>query len=324
MTSTDKGKLHISTPLHESLALSKVAGTKVYLKLDNTQPTGSFKMRGIGHFCQKAAEDGCKHFVCSSGGNAGLAAAFAAQKLKIPATILVPSSTPAFTIERLREHGATVEVVGKVWDEANEQAVKLCKNNGWFYVSPFDHPLVWEGHSSLVWELRESLPSKPGAIVLSVGGGGLLCGVVQGLKEVGWSDVPVIAMETKGAESLNASIKAGRLVTLPDITSVAKTLGAKRVSEKALDTALKYKVLSEVVSDCEAVRAVEKFLDDERMLVEPACGASLAAVYSGVVCRLQREGSLPSKLHSLVMIVCGGSGITIPQLQQYKQQLGLD
>uniref|UniRef100_A0A4W3HSS8 L-serine deaminase n=1 Tax=Callorhinchus milii TaxID=7868 RepID=A0A4W3HSS8_CALMI len=321
MTAPDKGKLHISTPLNESLALSKVAGTKVYMKLDNTQPTGSFKMRGIGHFCQK---NGCKHFVCSSGGNAGLAAAYAAQKLRIPATIMVPSSTPAFTIERLREYGATVEVVGKVWDEANEQAVKLSKNNGWSYVSPFDHPWIWEGHSSLVRELRGSLPTKPGAVVLSVGGGGLLCGVVQGLKEVGWSDVPVIAVETKGAESLNASVKAGQLVTLPDITSVAKSLGAKSVSKKALETTLEYRVHSEVVTDCEAVRAVEKFLDDERMLVEPACGASLAAVYSGVVCRLQREGKLPSNLRSLVVIVCGGSGITVHQLQQYKQQLGLD
>ncbi|XP_067911235.1 serine dehydratase-like isoform X2 [Heterodontus francisci] len=269
----------------------------------------------------QAAEEGCKHFVCSSGGNAGLAAAFAAQKLQIPATILVPSSTPVFIIQKLKEHGAFVEVVGKVWDDANEQALKLSENDGWVYVSPFDHPLLWEGHASVVKELWESLQRKPGAIILSVGGGGLLCGVIEGLKEVGWFDVPIIAMETKGAESLNAAVKAGKLITLPDITSVAKTLGAKRVCEKALQNAQEHNVLSEVISDHKAVQAVERFLDDERFLVEPACGASLAAIYSGIIQRLQKEGRLDQDLQSVVVIVCGGSSITMAQLKEYKMQL---
>ncbi|XP_078083134.1 serine dehydratase-like [Mustelus asterias] len=322
MATTDQKSFHICTPLHESLPLSKVAGTRVYIKLDNVQPTGSYKIRGIGYFCQKAAEKDCKHFVCSSGGNAGLAAAFAAQKLQIPATILVPSSTPEFTIQKLKEHGAFVEVVGKVWDDANEQALKLAENDSWVYVSPFNHPLIWEGHSSVVKELWESMPDKPGAIILSVGGGGLLCGVAEGLKKVGWCDVPIIAMETKGAESLNAAVKAGKLVTLPDITSVAKTLGAKTVCEMALRNALEHNVLSEVISDQEAVQAVERFLDDERFLVEPACGASLAAIYSGVIQRLQKEGRLAQDLRSIVVIVCGGSSITMAQLNEYKIQLG--
>ncbi|GCB61304.1 serine dehydratase-like [Scyliorhinus torazame] len=322
MAMSDQKSFHICTPLHESLPLSKVAGTTVYIKLDNVQPTGSYKIRGIGHFCQKAAEKDCKHFVCSSGGNAGLAAAFAAQKLQIPATILVPSSTPVFTIQKLKDHGAFVEVVGKVWDDANERALKLSENDGWVYVSPFNHPWVWEGHASVVKELWEALQNKPGAIILSVGGGGLLCGVVEGLKKVGWCDVPIIAMETKGAESLNAAVKAGKLVTLADITSVAKTLGAKTVCEMALQNALEHNVLSEVISDQEAVQAVERFLDDERFLVEPACGASLAAIYSGVIQRLQKERWLAQDLQSIVVIVCGGSSITMAQLNEYKTQLG--
>ncbi|XP_048467741.1 serine dehydratase-like [Rhincodon typus] len=322
MAMTDQKSFHINTPLHESLSLSKVAGTRVYIKLDNVQPTGSFKIRGIGHFCIKAAEKGCKHFVCSSGGNAGLAAAFAAQKLQIPATILVPSSTPAFTVQKLRDHGAFVEVVGKVWDDANKEALKLSENDGWVYVSPFNHPLIWEGHATVVKELWESLHCKPGAIILSVGGGGLLCGVVEGLKKVGWCDVPVIAMETKGAESLNAAVKAGKLVTLPDITSVAITLGAKTVCEKALQNAQEHDILPEVISDQEAVQAVERFLDDERFLVEPACGASLAAIYTGTIQRLQKEGRLAQDLQSIVVIVCGGSSITMAQLKEYKILLG--
>ncbi|XP_006001118.1 serine dehydratase-like isoform X1 [Latimeria chalumnae] len=319
----DQESFHIDTPLLESLELSKIAGTRVFLKLDNVQPAGSFKIRGIGHFCQKAAKEGCRHFVCSSGGNAGLAAAYAAKRLNIPATILVPSSTPEFTVQKLREHGAFVEVVGKVWDDANKKALELAEKEGWTYIHPFDHPVVWEGHASIARELRVSLPFKPDAVILSVGGGGLLCGVVEGLKEVGWSDVPIIAMETEGAHSLHAALEAGRLVTLPDITSVAMTLGAKTVSERALHYAQSCKVISEVLSDQEAVMAVERFLDDERMLVEPACGVSLAAVYSSLIPRLQREARLKSDLQSVVVIVCGGNSITAAQLRQYKAQLGI-
>uniref|UniRef100_A0A7M4EI21 L-serine ammonia-lyase n=1 Tax=Crocodylus porosus TaxID=8502 RepID=A0A7M4EI21_CROPO len=209
---------HVVTPVLQSLALSKAAGTKVFMKMENVQPSGSFKIRGIGYFCQEAAKKGCKHFVCSSGGNAGLATAYAAKKLGIPATIVVPSSTSEAVSQKLKEHGAEVEVFGKVWDDANNRALALAETEGWSNIHPFDHPLIWKGHASLVRELKDSLDTKPGAIVLSVGGGGLLAGVVAGLQDVGWLDVPIIAVETRGADSFNAAVRAGQLVTLPDIT----------------------------------------------------------------------------------------------------------
>ncbi|KAM5194201.1 L-serine dehydratase/L-threonine deaminase [Mantella aurantiaca] len=316
--------LHLNTPLRDSVPLSKLAGTKVYLKLDNAQPTGSFKIRGIGHLCKTWAERGCTHFVCSSGGNAGLAAAYSARMLSIPATILVPTTTPAFTIQRVKDEGATVYVVGEMLDETIEHAKELVNNNpGWVYIPPFDDPLIWEGHTSLVKEIKGSLPSKPGAIALSVGGGGMLCGVVQGLREVGWDDVPIIALETKGAHSLNAALEAGKLVTLPEISSVAKTLGAKTVGAQTLKVALEHPVFSEVISDQEAVMAIERFLDDEKMLVEPACGAALTAVYSNVFGKLQKEGKLSQGLSSLVIIVCGGNNITLTQLFRLKEQLDI-
>lgn len=320
----DIRSLHLNTPLRNSVPLSKLSGTKVYLKLDNAQPTGSFKIRGIGHLCKTWAERGCTHFVCSSGGNAGLAAAYSARMLSIPATILVPTTTPAFTIQRVKDEGATVCVVGEMLDETIEHAKELMKNNpGWVYIPPFDDPLIWDGHASLVKEMKESLPSKPGAIALSVGGGGMLCGVVQGLREVGWDDVPIIAMETKGAHSLNAAVQAGKLVTLPEISSVAKTLGAKTVGAQTLKVALEHPVFSEVISDQDAVIAIERFLDDEKMLVEPACGAALAAVYSNVFGKLQKEGKLSQDLSSLVIIVCGGNNITLTQLFRLKEQLDI-
>ncbi|XP_028680355.1 L-serine dehydratase/L-threonine deaminase-like [Erpetoichthys calabaricus] len=316
--------LHIISPLRDSVPLSKLAKTRVFLKLDNSQPTGSFKIRGIGHLCKTWATRGCKHFVCSSGGNAGLAAAYSARKLGIPATILVPTSTPSFTVQRLRDEGATVSVMGEILDETIEHAMRMAENNpGWVYIPPFDDPLIWEGHTTIVKELKELMEVKPGAIILSVGGGGMLCGVVQGLREVGWHEVPIIAMETKGAHSLNAAVQAGELVTLPEITSVAKTLGAKRVGAQTLKVAKEHPVFSEVVTDQDAVMAIERFVDDEKILVEPACGAALAAVYNNVVYKLQEEGKLSQDLSSVVIVVCGGNNITLGQLQRLKEQLGL-
>ncbi|XP_052611164.1 serine dehydratase-like isoform X1 [Peromyscus californicus insignis] len=344
---------HRVTPLLESWALSRVAGMPVFLKYENVQPAGSFKIRGIGHFCQQMAMRGCRHLVCSSGGNAGIAAAYSARKLGIPATIVLPETTSTQVVRRLEGEGAEVQLTGKlwlswispctpgwprthreplasasrvlgvkVWDEANTRAQELARRDGWVNVSPFDHPLIWEGHASLVRELKESLGTPPGAVVLSVGGGGLLAGVTEGLLEVGWRHVPIVAMETRGAHSFNAALQAGRLVTLPDITSVARSLGAKTVAARTLECAKECEILSEVVEDREAVSAVQRFLDDERMLVEPACGAALAAVYSGILGRLQAEGRLRLAQASIVVIVCGGNNISNQQLQELKTQLG--
>uniref|UniRef100_A0A3Q0SR27 L-serine ammonia-lyase n=1 Tax=Amphilophus citrinellus TaxID=61819 RepID=A0A3Q0SR27_AMPCI len=207
--------LHMATPVRESLALTKLAGTSIYLKLESSQPTGSFKIRGLGHLCKTV-------FVClfvSIGGNAGMAAAYSARKLGVPATIIVPSVTPSITVEKMQDEGATVIIHGKNVDEGIAYGQQLVANNpGWVYIPPFDDPLIWEGHTSLVKELQHDLKEKPGAIVLSVGGGGLLNGVVEGLRRANWADVPVVAMETIGAHSLHAAMQAGEHVTLPAIT----------------------------------------------------------------------------------------------------------
>ncbi|NXF77631.1 SDSL protein, partial [Sclerurus mexicanus] len=315
---------HIVSPVLESLPLSKAVGTKVFMKLENVQPTGSFKIRGIGHLCQEAAKKGCRRFVCSSGGNAGLAAAYAAKKLGLPITVVIPSTSGSIPKRKLEELGATVEVYGKAFDDANSRAQELLKTEGWVSIHPFDDPLVWQGHTSLVRELKDSLEAKPDAIVLSVGGGGLLAGVVEGLQQVGWQDIPIIAAETWGAHSFHEALKAGQLVTLPEITSVAKCLGAKTVAARALECAQQCQIISQVVEDTEAVGAVEQFLDDERMLVQPACGAALATLYTGRLQRLQREGRLRTPLTSVVVVVCGGGNINTAQLRALKGQLGME
>ncbi|CAJ1071522.1 serine dehydratase-like isoform X2 [Xyrichtys novacula] len=216
-------QFHVNTPLLESVSMSKHVGATVYLKMENSQPSGSFKIRGIGHLCQKLASQ-YKGVVCSSGGNAGMAAAYVARKMGLPATIVVPTSSPHLVVERLQDQGATVKVSGKVWDDANAEALRLAKTEELAYISPFDHPLLWQGHASMITEVAACLgPNvKPGAVVVSVGGGGLLCGVIQGLENVGWTDVPIVAMETVGADCFNAAVRAGKVVTLDDITRLVK------------------------------------------------------------------------------------------------------
>ncbi|PVD32937.1 hypothetical protein C0Q70_08384 [Pomacea canaliculata] len=323
---THEKELFIKTPVIRSLSISELVGHDVFLKLENLQPSGSFKIRGISNMCQKAVKDRqCTHIYCASGGNAGFATAYVCQQLGVPCTIVLPKSTPSFAADKLRQLGAEVEVYGQVWNHANEYAIEQSKKPGCEYIPPFDHPDLWEGHESIITESAAQLPQKPDVVITSVGGGGLLNGVLQGMSRVGWEDVPVLAMETVGADCFNESVKAGKIVTIPDITSVAKCLGSLVVSQKTFEyyTSGRYIILSELVTDREAVSACLKFADDHRFLVEPACGAALAGVYSGVIKRLQETGRLPPSIRTALVIVCGGAVISLDLLQQWKSQFSL-
>lgn len=314
--------LHIKTPVLESHPLTTLSGFRVFLKLENVQPVSSFKIRGVGNLCQKAMRKGCNHMVCSSGGNAGLAAAYSARKLGVSCTVVVPGTTPAFMVERLREEKAVVEICGDSWDDADALALKLAKQPGYAYIPPFNHPDIWEGVATVIQESAAQLPEKPSAVVVSVGGGGLMAGVLQGMQDVGWDEVPLIAMETKGANCFDAAVQAGKLVTLDEITSIAKSLGARTVAAKALEWTHKHKIINHVCSDQEAVLACERFADDHRMLVEPACGASLACVYERLFKGWKEQGKL-AELKSVLIIVCGGNIVSLKALKEWKEKLGL-
>ncbi|XP_052717622.1 serine dehydratase-like [Crassostrea angulata] len=314
--------IYIETPAILSTPLSNSTGFKVYLKLENLQVPGSFKIRGIGNLCQKAVLKGCKRVVCASGGNGGLAAAYAARLLNLPATIVLPTTTPDFMAQKIREQEATVEVQGSVWDESNQYAMTLAKDPECLYVNPCDHPDIWEGHESLIVETKQQLPCPPDVVVASVGGGGLLCGVIQGMQRVGWGHIPVVAMETEGADCLNVSLRENKVATIPAITSVAKCLGALTPCTKVFELCQKNKVISKLCTDKQAINACLKFADDHRQLVEPACGASLAAVYSGILKDLQTQGQL-GEIKSALIVVCGGSAVTLDALSKWKKEFDL-
>lgn len=306
--------LHIHTPLLRSNSLSKATGKKIYFKIEALQPSGSFKDRGIGTLCQYYALKQKTGFVCASGGNAGMAVAYASNALQIPATIVLPHTTPAPVIKKLQQANANVIINGKNWNQANSFALTLSKEKSLCYIPPFDHPLIWEGHATIVKEIQKD-EVHPDAIILSVGGGGLYSGIVQGLQALKWNTTTIITSETVGAASFHESLKAHKRIQLPSINTIAVTLGAKQICQNAFDMAQRHPTISQTVSDAQAVKACFEFLEERRILVEPACGAALAVAYEN------RAVLQPFK--TIVIIVCGGSGVSFDLLQQWARETSL-
>lgn len=305
-------QLHINTPLINSRPLSLITGKNVWLKMEALQPAGSFKIRGIGLACQTYHRRGARRFISSSGGNAGLAVAYAGRMLNVPVTVVVPETTSARAKHLLQMESAEVVVFGSSWQEANQHALSLTDEADAF-LHPFDDPLLWTGHASMIDEVV-STGLIPDAVVLSVGGGGLLCGVIEGLERNGLTGIPVIAVETEGAASFNAAAKAGRAITIDRIESVATSLGAKQVCDKAVSYSSSWPVISALVSDNEAVSASRKFADDHRIVTEPACGAGLACFYG--------DKDVLAPYRNPLMIVCGGATMSLEQLISLNKRPG--
>lgn len=213
--------------------------------------------------------------VASSGGNAGLATAASARLLGLKCRVFIPKSTSKEMKAIIEREGAKVEVVGDVWNDAHKHALKISNNcKTCYYVHPFDDPIVWSGHSIMVDEIAEDLKTTPSMIISSCGGGGLICGIIEGMRRHGWTSVPILALETKGADSLNAAVRAGapiKPVTLNSITSIAKTLGASAICQQLADDYNKSQppIISQVLEDRDAADACIRFADEHRMLVEP-------------------------------------------------------
>jgi L-serine/L-threonine ammonia-lyase len=260
-------------------------------------------------------------------------------------------------IAKLRELGARVVQTGASWAEADahlRDALLAPPEPGVrkVYVPPFDHPDVWAGAATLVDEIaRDVLAGRVAAadgedgqgaagvvdaVVCNVGGGGLLNGVMEGLERnakilgggVG-GRTKVLAVETVGADSLNASVRAGELVTLPGITSIATSLGARRVSEKTWEWAQRAgpeNLISATVTDKEAATACVRFLDDARILIEVACGATIATAYNGDLRRYLGKGLTDEEWarRNVVLVVCGGSNTSLEILEKYKKTYGIE
>ena len=227
-------------------------------------------------------------------------------------------------IAKIRSAGATDAIQqGATWKEADEYLRKemLKGNPNRVYVPPFDHVKIWEGNSTIVEEVARQLPDgKPDAIVCSVGGGGLFNGIMLGLDKQNWTGTDVLAVETRGADSLATSLREGHLATVEEITSLATSLAAKQVSSKTYELAQRKGVKSVVLTDAEAAMGCYRLADDERLLVELACGASLALCYDGRLRKLLPHLTRESKV---VIVVCGGSNVSLEMLVEYRQRYSI-
>lgn len=215
------------------------------------------------------------------------------------------------------QHGANIAE-----SQAYIQDVLLPQDPNAVFVPPFDHPDIWHGNATVMQELAEQLDGKPDVVVCSVGGGGLLNGIMQEIDARQWNDtVQVVAMETDGADSLNQALRAGELVSLPKITSAATSLGCVRVSQQTFEYAKRPNVTNLVLSDAEAARGCCILAEHERLMVELTVGVNVPVCYGNLLQRLLGPRKILSAESKVVIVVCGGNDISMEMLMSWRQEL---
>lgn len=354
--------LWTETPLVYSSHISDIIGCSAYLKLENLQPSQSFKYRGISKFAQQCMDQHgpLVHLMIASGGNAGLAAAVVARVLGVKCTVFLPINVSIDTQQALRKHGAEIVTIGEFYSQtlaALREAVK--KDVNAVLVPAYDSPVLWDGHSSMVTEMQRQLPRQPDAIFCSVGGGGLIGGIMQGCKNVGWDEVPVVALETTGSNcfynaiAINTRNFTSKVPVVPSVEvedstpytveiveehniaiphmkalkSRAASLGASSpapgVVRIALDRAGGIKCAC--VPDEMAMHTARLFGDDHKMLTELACATTLTPGYNRefLECILGPTFSALSpeerKEKCLVFVVCGGVKISFEEMREFEE-----
>ncbi|MBX7222903.1 MAG: threonine/serine dehydratase [Blastocatellia bacterium] len=271
---------------------------QVRYKLENLQVGGSFKARGVfNNLLQLTPEERSRGVITASGGNHGVALAYGAQHLGIPAVVYLPETATADRIARVTRWGATVLRHGAAWDDANRKAVEQSRENGMTYVHAFDAVGTIEGQGTLGLELLEDFPAMD-VLFVAIGGGGLLAGVAAAIKE-SRPEVRIIGVEPVGAPSMTTSLEAGKLVELPGLATIAETLAPRMVSERTLWFAQKYVDEVLLVTDQQMVAAMRYLWVECNQLVEPAGAASIAAMTA-----------FPEKISGSrcpVALICGGN-----------------
>jgi len=288
-----RGLLH-RTPLVASAALSARLGAPAWLKAECLQKTGSFKPRGaFNKLLSLSPEERRRGVAAVSGGNHAQGVAYAARQLGISAVLAMPATTPRNYLDATRGYGAEIVLTPDI-RAAFAEVERLCAA-GRVLVHPFDDPLIAAGQGTIGLEILEDLPQVT-HVYVSIGGGGLISGVATALKAIK-PDVRIIGVETEGADAMARSLAAGRLVELDAITSIARTLGAPRVSAFTLDHVRALVDEVSVVSDAATVEALFWLLERTKLLLEPAAACCLAAA-------CQRPHTAQDRV---VLLACGGN-----------------
>ncbi|MFJ1758177.1 serine/threonine dehydratase [Kitasatospora sp. NPDC088134] len=272
-------------------------GGGVRLALELLQHTGSFKARGAQNFVRAHREAGtlpAAGVTIASGGNAGLACAWAAREAGVRATVFLPVNAPAVKVARLRGYGAEVRLAGGEYAEALAACEEFAANSGALASHAYDHPLIAAGAGTLLAEIRRQVPGLD-TVVVSVGGGGLFAGVATAAREHG---VRTVAVEPEHCRALNAAIEAGHPVDVPVDSVAADSLGARRASMTALHAAREGDVHSVLVPDEAIVRARRALWDTHRLAVEHAAATAFAALTTAY---------RPAPDETVCVILCGAN-----------------
>lgn len=267
----------------------------VLLKLDLMQRTGSFKARGAFNALLKERPE---RVVAASGGNHGAAVAYAARKLGIDATIVVPETTPAVKVERLKSYNAAVRRIGREYAEAFEDALRLANDTGARLVHAYDEPLVAAGQGTAALEFVEQAEefSELDTVIVAVGGGGLIGGTIAALADRG---TRVVAVESGGTATLFSALHADQPVEVDVSGLAADSLGARRIGEIGFALAKHHLHAMALVTDDDIREARRRLWADLRIAAEPGGAAALAALISG---RYR-----PYSGERIGIIVCGGN-----------------
>ncbi|MCF3101851.1 serine/threonine dehydratase [Streptomyces roseoverticillatus] len=281
------------------VAVTPAGPGRAWLALEFMQHTGSFKARGAWNFLAAHREAGTlppAGVTIASGGNAGLACAWAARQQGLPATVFLPGNAPQVKVDRLRGYGADVRLAGTEYAEALAACEEFARTTGALASHAYDHPLIAAGAGTLLDEIRAAVPGLD-TVVVAVGGGGLFAGVAAAARHHG---IRTVAVEPAGSRALHAALEAGHVVDVTVDSVAADALGARRVSETALAAARHADVTSLLVPD-EAVTAARQALWDERRIaVEPAGATALAALTPG-------GPYVPAEDETVTVVLCGAN-----------------
>ncbi|MDH6118414.1 serine/threonine dehydratase [Kitasatospora sp. GAS204B] len=278
--------------------LGPVASAEIYLALDFMQHSGSFKDRGAANFAAAHLADGAMPaagVVIASGGNAGLACAWAAARHGVPATVFVPRTAPRVKVARLRALGAEVRQVGTEYAQAQEAARLFSAETGALASHAYDDPYVVAGAGTLLPEIRACVPGLD-TVILSVGGGGLFAGTAIAAERHG---LRVVAVEPERCRALNAAIEAGEVVDVEVDSVAADSLGARRASQTALYWARRADTVSVLVGEDQILTARQQLWENHRLVVEHAAATALAALTSGAYRPIPGE--------RIAVVLCGAN-----------------
>jgi len=264
------------TPTEKSDALSNLAGREVYLKLENLQKTGAFKIRGALHaLLRKDARERANGVVTASAGNHGQGVAYAAQLLGVPATIVLPHGVPLAKLTAIQRTGAEAVLSGESYDDAHAAALEIARERRRAYVHAFDDDDVIAGQGTLALEMLADVPDVD-TLVVPVGGGGLIAGVALAVSAQR-SRPRIIGVQAAGASAFAASFASGAVVERPAAT-IADGIAVRRPAERTLTLVRKYVDDVITVSDEAIARAIVVLLERTKLLAEGAGAAALAAV----------------------------------------------